>query len=167
MVVRVSLDTLRTGDGYAEIDGIPTPISASTARRIAADANIIPIVLNGASEVLDMGRAQRLFTAKQKLALAERDGGCAWPGCPHPPTYTEAHHLRWWDQHHGATDLTNGILLCTHHHHRIHNNGWTITIRDHTPWFTPPPHIDPHQRPRQGGRIRIPHNTTTEQARQA
>jgi hypothetical protein len=156
MIVRISLDALTTGLGYGDIDGIPTPISAATARRLAADANIIPIVLNGNSEILDLGRAQRLFTPQQKLALAERDGGCAWPGCPHPPTYTEAHHLHWWNTHHGPTNLDNGILLCSHHHHRIHNHGWQIHIRDNIPWFTPPHHIDPHQRPRQGGRIQTP-----------
>jgi hypothetical protein len=162
MIVRISLDTLTTGLGYADIDGIPTPISAATARRLAADANIIPIVLNGHSEVLDLGRAQRLFTPQQKLALAERDGGCAWPGCPHPPTYTEAHHIHWWHKNSGPTNLNNGILLCTHHHHRIHDHGWRIHIHNNTPWFTPPHHIDPHQRPRQGGRTHIPptHHTT-------
>jgi hypothetical protein len=159
MVVRIGLESLRTGDGFGEIDGIPTPISASTARRMAADANIIPIVLNGDSEFLDLGRAQRLFSPKQKLALAERDGGCAWAGCPHPPSYTEAHHLRWWDQQRGATDLDNGILLCSHHHHRIHDNGWTIEMREKVPWFIPPSHVDPRRRARQGGRIRIPERT--------
>jgi len=156
MIVRIGIDHLRTGVGYGEIDGIPSPISAGTARRLAADANIIPAVLNGASEILDLGRAQRLFTPQQKLALAERDGGCAWPGCVHPPSYTEAHHIRWWEAHNGTTDLDNGILLCSHHHHRIHNDGWEIEVRDNVPWFTPPSAIDSHRRPRQGGRVRLP-----------
>jgi len=156
MVVRIGLDALRTGTGVGEIDGIPTPIPASTARRLAVDANVIPVVLGGRGEVLDLGRARRLFTPKQKLALAERDGGCAWAGCPHPPSYAEAHHIRWWDEHHGTTDLDNGILLCSNHHHRVHDDGWEITIRDGVPWFIPPAHIDPHRRPRQGGRIRLP-----------
>ncbi|MFF1633547.1 DUF222 domain-containing protein [Leifsonia sp. NPDC058248] len=108
MIVRISLDTLRTGTGTGEIDGIRTPISARTARRLAADAQLIPAVLAGPSEILDLGRARRLFTPTQKLALAERDGGCAFPGCPHPPNYTEAHHIRWWDAHTGPTDLSNG-----------------------------------------------------------
>jgi len=118
--------------------------------------NVIPVVLGGRGEVLDLGRARRFFTSKQKLALAERDGGCAWAGCPHPPSYTEAHHIRWWDKHHGPTDLNNGIMLCSNHHHRVHDDGWEITVRDHAPWFIPPGHIDHHRRPRQGGRIRLP-----------
>ena len=151
VVVRIGLEQLRNGRGTGQIDGIPTPISAGTARRMAADANIIPAVLGGPSEVLDLGRTRRLFTRAQKLALAERDGGCALTGCPHPPSYTEAHHIRWWNAHHGTTDLSNGILLCTTHHHRVHDDGWDIDIRNHVPYFIPPPHIDPHRRPRRGG----------------
>ncbi|MFF1573646.1 DUF222 domain-containing protein [Leifsonia sp. NPDC058292] len=155
MVVRIGLTALQTGTGVGEIDGVSTPISATTARRLAADANLIPVVLGGDGEVLDLGRSRRLFSSKQKLALAERDGGCAWAGCPHPPSYTEAHHIRWWDKHHGATDLNNGVLLCSNHHHRVHDDGWDITVRDHVPWFIPPSHIDHHRRPRRGGRIRL------------
>jgi Ni,Fe-hydrogenase I small subunit len=95
-----------------------------------------------------------LFSRAQKLALAERDGGCAWMGCPHPPSYTEAHHIRWWDAHSGPTDLDNGVLLCSSHHHRIHDTGWQIEVRENVPYFIPPPHIDPHRRPRAGGRLR-------------
>ena len=156
MIVRVALADLRSGKGAAEIDEVPTPISASTARRLAADAHLIPMVLGHASEVLDLGRKQRLFSPAQKHALAERDGGCAWTGCPHPPAYTQAHHIRWWDRDTGPTDLDNGILLCTHHHHRVHDDGWLIQVRQNTPWFTPPAHLDPTRTPRKGGRIRVP-----------
>ena len=156
MIVRVSLADLRAGAGTAEIDEIPTPVSAGTARRLAADANIIPLVLGRRSEVLDLGRSKRLFSPAQKHALAERDGGCAWIGCPHPPAYTQAHHIRWWDRDTGPTDLNNGILLCSTHHHRIHNDGWDITVHHNTPWFTPPAHHDPTRTPRRGGRIHIP-----------
>ncbi|WP_345761462.1 DUF222 domain-containing protein [Diaminobutyricibacter sp. McL0608] len=156
MIVRVGLDDLRSGDGTAEIDEVPTPVSAGTARRLAADAQLIPMVLGGNSEVLDLGRSKRLFTPAQKLALAERDDGCAWTGCPHPPSYAQAHHIRWWDRDTGPTDLDNGILLCSQHHHRVHDDGWDIHIRDNTPWFTPPAHHDPTRTPRRGGRLRLP-----------
>ncbi|HEV7812467.1 MAG TPA: DUF222 domain-containing protein [Leifsonia sp.] len=156
VLVRIDLDTLQTGVGAGQIDGIPSPVSAGTVRRMAADAHLIPIVLGTDSEVLDLGRTHRLFNRAQKLALAERDGGCAWTGCPHPPSYTEAHHIRWWDSDHGATDLNNGILLCSSHHHRVHHDEWEIQIRDNVPYFIPPAHIDPHRRPRPGGRTRVP-----------
>ncbi|MFF1877340.1 DUF222 domain-containing protein, partial [Leifsonia sp. NPDC058230] len=155
VIVRIGLDALQSGVGAGEIDGIPTPVSAGTVRRMAADAHLIPTILGTHSEVLDLGRSHRLFTRAQKLALAERDGGCAWTGCPHPPAYTEAHHIRWWDADAGPTDLANGILLCSSHHHRVHDDRWGIEVRNNIPYFTPPAHIDPHQQPRPGGRIRL------------
>ncbi|HEV7907673.1 MAG TPA: DUF222 domain-containing protein, partial [Pseudonocardiaceae bacterium] len=157
VLVRVDLHTLQTGVGAGQIDGIPSPVSAGTVRRMAADAHLIPVVLGTDSEVLDLGRKHRLFSRAQKLALAERDGGCAWTGCPHPPSYTEAHHIRWWDSDHGATDLNNGILLCSSHHHRVHHDEWEIQVRENVPYFIPPAHIDPHRRPRPGGRLRFHH----------
>jgi hypothetical protein len=157
VLVRIDLHTLQTGVGAGQIDGIPSPVSAGTVRRMAADAHLIPVVLGTDSEVLDLGRTHRLFNRAQKLALAERDGGCAWTGCPHPPSYTEAHHIHWWDSDHGRTDLNNGILLCSSHHHRVHHDEWEIQVRENVPYFIPPAHIDPHRRPRPGGRTRLHH----------
>jgi hypothetical protein len=152
MVVRLTMDSLLTGLGRAEIEGINETISAAAARRLAADAEIIPIVLGGRGEVLDVGTARRLFTRAQRVAFAERDGGCAWGNCTHPPSYTEAHHIEWWSRG-GATDLDNGILLCSHHHHQVHEHGWEIVFREGVPFFIPPPHVDSSRRPRRGGRV--------------
>lgn len=151
VVVRIPLEALTTGTGIATIDGIAQPIDAGTARQMAADAEIIPLVLGAKSEVLDCGRARRLFTKAQRLALAERDGGCA--GCGAPPGMTEAHHLTWWS-HGGATDVGNGILLCTSCHHMIHADDWEIRIDGPDVWFIPPAHLDPARTPRPGRRRR-------------
>jgi hypothetical protein len=155
IIVRMTLESLLSGLGEAQIDGIEQPISAGTARRLAADAGIIPEILGGTSEVLDLGATRRLFTRAQRLALAERDGGCAITGCLRPPTHTEAHHIHWWT-HTQETNLANGILLCTAHHHTIHKHGWGIETIDNIPWFTPPASIDPQQRPRRGGKPPAP-----------
>jgi hypothetical protein len=56
----------------------------------------------------------------------------------------------------GATHTDNGILLCSSHRHRVHHDRWDIRVRDNVPYFIPPPHVDPHQRPRPGGRMRLP-----------
>jgi hypothetical protein len=152
VVARIDLDDLLAGRGHAVIDGIDQPVSAATARRFAASAGIIPMVCGGSGEVLDLGRKKRLLTRAQRLALAERDGGCAHPGCRRPIAHTQAHHIRWWKRHGGRTDLDNGVLLCSFHHHVLHDGGWRIEIRDHRAWFIPPPHIDPEQRPRAGNR---------------
>jgi hypothetical protein len=161
VVVRIPLDALTSGSGMATIDGIAQPIDAATARRMAADAEIIPCVLGADSEILDLGRARRLFSRAQKLALVERDGGCAF--CGAPPQWAEGHHIRWWDAHLGSTDLANLILLCTTCHHRIHADGWEIRIdpppsgdpTGGTVWFIPPPEVDAGRTPRLGGRRRF------------
>lgn len=117
---------------------------------------MIPWVCGGEGEILDWGREKRLFTTAQRLALAERDGGCAM--CGLPPSMTKAHHLAWWRRDTGPTDLSNGVLLCETCHHRIHDNGWEIRIEgtgaSGTVWFIPPPHVDPSGTPRLGGRRR-------------
>jgi hypothetical protein len=151
----------------AQIDGIAQPIDAGAARRLAAKAEIIPVVLGSDSEVLDLGRASRAFTRAQRRALEERDGGCA--SCGRPGAYAEAHHLTWWSRG-GTSDLDNGILLCTACHHRVHNDGWEIRIdppagargdrpnrrrTGGTVWFIPPAHIDPARTPRLRGRARF------------
>jgi hypothetical protein len=156
VVVRMNLEDLQAGTGSGAIDGLAQPVPAGTVRRMAADAQIIPVVLGGGSEILDWGRGKRLFTPAQKLALVERDGGCAF--CGAPPSITVAHHIRWWCRDAGPTDLDNGILLCTSCHHRIHDDGWEIRIDGPgtraNVWFTPPPWLDTTRTPRLGGRAR-------------
>lgn len=150
VVVRVDAAALASGDGHATIDGIDQPVSVASARELIASCGIAPMLIGAKGEALALGRTVRLFTTAQKLALADRDGGCAWPGCRRPPSHAEAHHIRWWSRDHGATDVDNGVLLCSHHHHLVHREGWKIEIRDHRAWFTPPPHLDAEQRPRPG-----------------
>jgi len=89
----------------------------------------------------------RLYSKKQKTALAARDGGCMWPGCDRPPSWTEAHHV---DHHHkgGKTTIENGILLCRFHHLLLHNNHWNITRDLFGWWLIPPVDVDPLQVPR-------------------
>lgn len=157
VIIRMNLADLESGTGSATIDGIDRPISIATARRMAASGSVIPCVLGGDSEILDWGRQLRLYTEPQKLALGERDGGCAM--CGLPPGMTKAHHIRWWARHRGRTDLANGVLLCETCHHRIHDNGWDIHIDgpgvDARVWFIPPAHVDPTRTPRLGGKHRF------------
>jgi len=153
VVVRMTRAGFESGVGLGEIDGTAQPVSAGALRRAAADAEVVPAVLGGGSEVLDWGRRRRLFTQEQRLALVERDGGCAW--CNAPPSWCEAHHIRWWDRHGGLTDLSNGVLLCARCHHRVHADGWEILVRDHVVNFVPPRSIDPARTPHIGGRARF------------
>jgi len=83
-----------------------TILNAGDIRRLACDADIIPVVLGSAGEVLDVGRAARLFTRGQRRALTHRDGGCTWPGCDAPASWARAHHVVHWADG-GRSDLDN------------------------------------------------------------
>ncbi len=122
-------------------------IDPQTIRQKACDADLIPIVLGGSGEVLDVGRSQRLFTRKLRRAIVARDGGCAAPACSIPAPWCEAHHIRFWE-HGGPTSVENGVLLCSHHHHAVHAGAWEIEVKDGVPWFIPARYHDPEQRPR-------------------
>lgn len=104
VVVRMSLEYLTRGQGVGRVDGIETPVAVSELRRLAGDAGLVPEVLGRDGQVLDLGRTVRLFTAAQRLALIERDGGVR---CHAPPEHCEAHHLRGWESG-GGTNLAKG-----------------------------------------------------------
>jgi hypothetical protein len=131
------------------------PVAATTLRKLACHADIIPALLGTHGEILDLGRKTRLFTTTQRLALTARDQGCTFPNCTIPAPWCEAHHITYWS-HGGPTNVHNGTLLCTHHHHLIHKEQWTIHTRHGTPWYTPPPHIDPTQQPQQNHYFKPP-----------
>ena len=128
-------------------------LAAGDLRRLCCEADLIPAVLGGASEILDVGRAHRLVTRAIRTALTQRDAGCVFPGCDTHPTACEAHHiLPWWAG--GHTSLANLALLCHHHHALIEpathstRDQWAIQIApDGTPETIPPRRLDPDQRP--------------------
>ena len=120
VVVTMDLASLVEGIGSASLaDG--SRISAGEARRLACTANLVPAVLGTRSVPLDLGHTTRLFSPGQRKALAIRDRECRADGCSIPATWCEAHHLRPWSTG-GTTDLANGLLLCSHHHHLVHDD---------------------------------------------
>ncbi|GAB3547311.1 hypothetical protein GCM10027404_09080 [Arthrobacter tumbae] len=122
-------------------------LSARSIRKLACDADILPLVLGGKGQVLDIGRTQRLFPPHLRRALVARDKGCAFPDCTTPATWCEAHHTIPWATG-GTTNLNHGVLLCSWHHHQIHQGNWTVESINGIPWFTPPKYLDPHQTPK-------------------
>ena len=146
IVVTVDETKLRTGAGEALLD-TGGSLSIGETRRLACNAGILPMVLSGESKILDLGMTRRLFDRHQRLALATRDQGCVFPGCERPPAWTEAHHRIPWSQG-GATDIDNGCLLCSFHHHLIHQGEWDLTLApDGITEVIPPARIDPQRRP--------------------
>lgn len=123
VMVTIPLAQLRAELGVGELIG-GDQLSASEIRRLACTAHLIPPVLGGRGEVLDLGRTRRLFSAAQRKALRLRDKRCRAEGCTIPGTWCEAHHWRSWADG-GPTDLADGGLLCGHHHHRAHDPAYT------------------------------------------
>ena len=125
VMVTLDLDTLLTGIGVATTS-TGDRITAEQARRLACQARIIPVVLGRKGEVLDLGRSARLFSPAQRKAMAIRDSECTTDGCTIPAAWCEAHHWRQpWSQG-GRTDLADGKLLCSFHHHRAHDPAWQV-----------------------------------------
>ena len=118
--VTITLDSLtkRPGSPGGGLDWAG-PVTAEIARRVACDSAVTRIVLGPESEVLDVGRTQRLVTPAQRKALAVRDRGCTWAGCERPAWWTDAHHVVSWADG-GNTDLNNLLLLCRTHHRWTH-----------------------------------------------
>ncbi|WP_314192168.1 DUF222 domain-containing protein [uncultured Arthrobacter sp.] len=138
--------TGRTGAGTA-LFAFSGPVNPATIRKIACDADIIPVVLGSEGRILDIGRASRVFPPHIRKAIMARDQGCAFPDCTIPAPWCEAHHITYWSRG-GTTGTANGVLLCAHHHHLIHKEHWTIEVTNEVPWFKPPPELDPHRKPR-------------------
>jgi hypothetical protein len=136
--VIVQAADLESGVGHGVIEGSNEVIGIRTVEHLACANGVQPVVLDDSGNPLELGREQRLFSRRQRIALAIRDGGCLWTGCERPPSWTEAHHIDHW-QHGGRTDLDRGVLLCRHHHLRLHNEGWSIHLRAGRYWLEPPP----------------------------
>ncbi|MCA1006166.1 HNH endonuclease [Rhodococcus hoagii] len=122
------------------------PLSIATARRLACDCHLTPIVMSDGVPI-DLGRSSRTVPKKQRRALVARDHGCAFPGCGAPPAHCEGHHVKHWADG-GPTDLDNLVLLCRYHHQLLHHSHWEVKIgTDRKPWFTPPSTVDPYKKP--------------------
>jgi hypothetical protein len=127
ITVNIDLEDLQRQVGAATLT-TGTRVSSGELRRIACTQGILPMVFSGKSLPLDMGQSKRFFTPAQRIAHANRDRGCVTPGCEAPPEWCEDHHwrLRWADG--GTTNLDDGALLCSRHHHRSHDEDWQFRL---------------------------------------
>ncbi|MEU3643421.1 DUF222 domain-containing protein [Lentzea sp. NPDC034063] len=132
--------------GFATLD-TRERMQAKLVRRLACNAGVIPVVLGGRSEHVDIGRKTRTFPASIRRLLVARDQGCSFPGCDRPPKHCDAHHIRFWSEG-GGTSVQNAALLCRHHHTLIHQSEWEVRLLNGTPTFTPPAWLDPTRTPR-------------------
>ena len=107
--------------------GSGATIPAAEARQLACGAEILPVVLGGPSQPLDVGRVSRLATSAQRAALRAVHDTCCIAGCDVPFDYCEIHHIDWWRLG-GRTDLDNLVPVCSKHHHLIHDHAWQLTV---------------------------------------
>jgi hypothetical protein len=119
LVVHVEEENLRAGIGAATLE-TGGRISNEQVRRLACEAQIMPMVMGGKSLPLDLGTAQRLFTKAQSVALSALHDSCAAEGCDRPTAWCELHHRVPWGMG-GPTDLENAAPLCGYHHRRVHD----------------------------------------------
>lgn len=122
-------------------------VQAAEVRQLACNAGIVPVVLGGRSEPMDIGRKTRTFPAAIRRMLVARDKGCAFPGCDRPPKHCDAHHVQHWADG-GPTSVSNAVLLCRHHHTLIHHSDWQVAMTTGIPVFTGPAWLDPVVIPR-------------------
>ena len=138
VLLHVDAETLKEdgGLGQSELeDG--TRVSAETSRRLACDASVVRIGHASDRSVLDVGRKTRTIPPSVRRALEVRDRGCRFPGCG--LRFTDAHHIKHWADG-GETKLDNLLLLCSHHHRLLHEQGWTVEWwgKDRQPAFIDP-----------------------------
>ena len=157
VVVTISYDALVSRCEQAGVLDTGQSITAGDLRRLACDAELIPVILGTAGEILDYGRSARLVPPALRRALAIRDRRCTFPGCDAPDARCEAHHLvPWWAG--GTTCLENLILMCPHHHALVEPpRFWSGPPPDRwqarldpagLPEFLPPRGLDPSRTPR-------------------
>jgi len=143
-----------TGHGVAFIDGQDDAISVTTVKQLMSCGTVNRVVFDENGYPIEPGTDQtadqRLFTAKQRSVLVAMFGGCAFGDCERPASWTEAHHIAWFMRDHGKTTVSNGILLCRHHHLLLHNHGWEIRrsgSRGEELCLVPPAKVDPGRTP--------------------
>jgi hypothetical protein len=145
--VLVTETSLKENTGHGRLEGQLDAVSIATIQRHLCDTGILPISFDDDGQCMNVGREQRLFTRRQRIALVARDGGCLWTGCDRPASWSEAHHIDEWSKDHGKTNVEDGVLLCRYHHLLLHNNHWRIRRTNTDYWLIPPLGQDPDQAP--------------------
>ncbi|WP_419922559.1 DUF222 domain-containing protein [Candidatus Poriferisodalis sp.] len=133
--VMIEYEALRGRTDAAGITDAGTELAPEIVRKLACDAEIIPIMLGAPGGSADIGRARRTVPTRLRRALIARDRRCVWPGCKAPPSRCDAHHIWHWT-HGGPTNLANLALLCHKHHHNLHTQHLTIKHNPDGTWTT-------------------------------
>ncbi len=153
VLVHININDLLTGRGAGWIDGIDGPLTVKQVDELVCAGGYQPVLFGHQGQILHLGNSNRFFTARQRRALAARDGGCVIPGCTVPPQFTQVHHVKAW-RNGGLTNIDNTALICNAGHASIETSGWDIDMRDGRPWVRGPLIFDPTHTWRPGGQNR-------------
>ncbi len=141
VTVTIDFDDLKGAVGGAVGELVfGSNLSASAVRLLACDSAVLPIVLGGDSQPLDVGSEQRFVNRHMRRALNKRDKGCVV--CEAPPWMCHAHHVMHWADG-GPTSLQNLVLLCAAHHRAVHAGQWAVSITEGAVEVTRPNWADP------------------------
>jgi hypothetical protein len=152
VVITITEDQYLSGHGVVHTS-LGQSLTVDQALRLADEAVLVGLLQKASGEVVKLGRAKRVASRSQSLALIARDQGCSFPGCDKPPEMCQRHHVIPWSQG-GLTDLDNLTLVCHRHHREFESAGWQCTMRNGVPEWTPPPWIDPTRTPRTNQYVR-------------
>ncbi len=131
--VLIGLDALRGTTDEMGLTDAGVELPPEIVRRMACDAEIIPIMLGSPGGPADAGRSRRTVPLRLRRLLVARDRHCRWPGCAEPPSRCDAHHIWHWIDG-GPTNLDNLVLLCHRHHHLVHQHGYTMIPQPDGTW---------------------------------
>jgi hypothetical protein len=140
LVVTLDLPTLTRAAGAGAADAAWVgPISAEEARQLACDAEVVRVITDAPSQILDVGRATRTIPPALRTAITLRDGSCIATGCTTAAVHCDVHHVRHWADG-GSTSLDNCALVCRWHHTWLHRYGWVVTRTARGAFRIDPPH---------------------------
>ncbi|TFB93893.1 HNH endonuclease [Cryobacterium luteum] len=144
VMIHINATDLDNDRGVGWIDGIEAPVSMRRVKETICAGGSQHAIFGPNGDVLYLTDKIRCFTAKQRAAIAARDGGCIIPGCTIPARWTEVHHVVPYGKG-GPTRIDNGTLLCWFHHHTIETSGWDIRMIAGRPQVRGPLLWDPTQ----------------------
>ena len=159
VVVTTTLADLESRAGGGTMTGTSARVSVQSVERMACGGEVRLLIDGDAGEPLWLGHPTRYFSPAQRRALVAGSHGCAWPGCTAPPAWCDAHHVAWYRRDDGPTDIDNGVLLCSFHHHLVHDPScrWRIVVHEKRPHLVPREwRGDPEPRHRMRGRASAP-----------
>ena len=146
--VLIGLDALRGQTDEMGLTDAGVELPPEVVRRMACDAEIIPMILDGPGGSADAGCSRRTVPLRLRRLLVARDRHCRWPGCHEPPSRCDAHHVWHWIDG-GPTNLDNLVLLCHRHHHFLHQHGYRMVPQPDGTWITVQ-ETEPRATPRRG-----------------